>query len=237
MCGRFTQEQKSLGKAFNIEFKNLFKPKKEYNIGIGEFAVVQDKPGAWRQVKFGFNQQGKLHFNGRVEGFHNKNNALHYQGPFGIHTNPIYASIIQTSRCLIPVSSFIEGPEKERLAKPFKLHMPQVDAFMLAGVIGVDEKTGEEGFSILTCWPNEAICEKVGHHRSPVILAHTTGYETWLNEQAEMDTLFTLFHPVPSSDLHIEPISAKYRSAKFSEPYALHNTKPPHNGSTQLSLM
>jgi putative SOS response-associated peptidase YedK len=219
MCGRITQEQKALERQFRKELKDSLKPAKEFNIGIGEFAIVIDSSGEWRQIKFGFNRDGRLNFNARAEGFHNKNNEVEYSGKLGIHTNPIYSDILLTSRCLIPVSSFLEGPEKERLSKPFKLSLNYVDAFMLAGVIGIDEKTGNEGFSILTCWPNQIISEVVGHHRSPVIIDNPDYYQTWLDNQTEIDEVLSLLHPVDNGDLDIHELNPKYKSAKFAEPY------------------
>lgn len=219
MCGRITQEQQAIERQFRKEFKDSIKQRKQFNIGIGEFAMVVDHTGEWKQMKFGFNRGGRLNFNGRAEGFHNKNNELHYSGKLGIQSNPNYSDIFMNNRCLIPVTSFLEGPEKERLSKPFKISLNYVDAFMLAGVIGRDEKTGDDGFSILTCWPNEAINEIIGHHRSPVIIEDPDFYQTWLDINTELHEVLGFLHPVDSVDLDILEISPKYKSAKYTEPY------------------
>jgi putative SOS response-associated peptidase YedK len=219
MCGRITQEQQALEQQFRKELIDHLKPTKEFNIGIGEYAIVVDNKGEWRQLKFGFNKGGRLNFNGRAEGFHNKNNELNYSGKLGIHTNPIYSDIILENRCLIPVSSFLEGPEKERLSKPFKLSLNYAEAFMLAGVIGIDQKTGGEGFSILTCWPNQIISEIVKHHRSPVIIENPDHYQTWLDNQSPIEDVLSFLHPIDNADLDIHELSPQYKSAKFAEPY------------------
>jgi putative SOS response-associated peptidase YedK len=219
MCGRITQEEQALERQFGRINKESLKPRKEFNIGIGELALIVDSNGDWRQIKFGFNRGGRLNFNGRAEGFHNKNNELNYTGKLGIHTNPIYSDLFIENRCLIPVSSFLEGPEIERLSKPFKISLNYVEAFMLAGIIGIDEKSGEEGFSILTCWPNQAISEVVKHHRSPVIIDNPETYQTWLDKNTDLNEILDLLHPIDNGDLDFVELSPKYKSAKFSDPY------------------
>lgn len=219
MCGRITQEQKELNKLLKVDITELIGVTKEYNIGIGENAVVVNSQNEVEYLKFGFNKGGRLNFNGRAEGFNNKDNQLNYSGRLGLHSNPNYKEYFKGSRCLIPVTSFLEGPEKEKLSKPFKIKLNYTDVFMLAGIIGIDEKTGNRGFSIITCWTNEIIKEVVGHHRSPVILDNEDTWGDWLNEESDFDFILSLLHPVRSEDLEITPISPQYKSAKVSEPY------------------
>lgn len=219
MCARITQDAQAIERQFRLELQGILKLRKQFNIGIGERAIILDSQGEWRPVKFGFFHSGRMNFNARAEGFHNKNNELHYTGVLGIHTNPIYAGILKGNRCLIPVSSFLEGPEKEGLSKPFKVSLTDTAAFMLAGVLGTDEKTGEEGFSILTSWPNEAIAGVIRHHRSPVIIPDPGRYQTWLDPATDIQEVLRFLHPVDSAKMAIVELSPKYKSIKVDDPY------------------
>lgn len=218
MCGRIAQSQAEIDKIIRLDEREQKRARKQHNIGIGEYAIVSHANGI-EQIKFGFNRGGRLNFNGRAEGFGNKDNELHYTGRLGIHTNPNYKESFTNSRCLIPVTSFLEGPEKERLSKPYKISLNYTDVFMLAGLIGVDEKYGDNGFSIITCWPNEIIKEVIGHHRCPVILDNPDTWETWLNPESDIDELLSFLKPPSNEDLEIVEIDPRYKSAKYDTPY------------------
>jgi putative SOS response-associated peptidase YedK len=219
MCGRITQEEKQFQLEFKIHDKEWKKQLKYYNIGIGDTAFVIPSSGELVQMRFGFNKGGRLNFNGRAEGFNNKDNQRNYTGKYGIHTNPNYVDAFRNGRCLIPVTSFLEGPEDVKLSKPHKIKLNYTELFYLAGVTGVDEKTGEHGFSIITCWPNQIINEVVGHHRLPAILDDPDSWQAWLNPESDINDMLHLLKPVNDGDLEITPISPQYKSAKYTEPY------------------
>lgn len=219
MCGRVTQKQEALEHEFGWNLANLQSHQKQYNIGIGETALVIDHSGELRNIKFGFHRSGRFNFNARAEGYYNKANQKGYNGQLGIHTNPIYAQSFTNNRCLIPVTSFIEGPEKERLSKPFKVSLNYTQAFMLAGIIGKDEKTGVEGFSIITCWPNQVIAELIQHHRSPVIIENPNTFEHWLNPESDLTEILAYLKPIADEHLDITSLNPLYKSVRYDEPY------------------
>ncbi len=220
MCGRINQDER----AFQSEQRwqnRLNKSERQFNIGIGMRAFVYHKLNGvetHEYIKFGFNRGGRLNFNARIEGFHNKENRSNYDGTFGLATNPNYKDLVDTHRCIIPVSSFIEGPEVEKLSKPFDIRVSFYKVFALAGIIGTDEKTGELGFSIITTWPNEIIKTVIGHHRSPYILSDEEEYTDWVDPYVPFDLVSQVIKPLNNDSMIIHELSPEYKSPKFTMP-------------------
>lgn len=223
MCGRVNQDEK----AFRSEqrWHHLAnKLERQFNIGIGMKALVYHKLDGrenYECLKFGFNAGGRLNFNARIEGFHNKTNQLDYTGPIGLASNPNYKHLVNYNRCIIPVSSFIEGPEIEKLSKPFDIRHPEAKIIGLGGIVGLDEKTGDLGFSIITTWPNNKIKTIVGHHRCPFIMFDTADFDDWLDRQVPFEVVAPSIRPVHDDDLMITQISPEYKSPKFTMPIDL----------------
>lgn len=220
MCGRINQDERSFQSDQRWHNK-IQKQERQFNIGIGMKALVYhslDGKENYEYLKFGFNAGGRYNFNARIEGFHNKNNQLDYNGPLGLATNPIYKHLVNYNRCVIPVSSFIEGPEVEKLSKPFDIRFAEVKVIGLGGLIGLDEKTGELGFSIITTWPNETIKNIVGHHRSPYIMFDPDDHGHWIDRQIPFDIISSAVRPPHDEFLAVHPLSPAYKSPKYSEP-------------------
>lgn len=215
MCGRINQNPNRLKKLHPQEIPFL---DNTVNIGVGQKALMLHAKGL-SVVNFGFNRNGKFNFNSRAEGFMNKDNVLNYKGPFGIHTNPFVKDAFLNRRALIPVSSFIEGPEVEKLSKPFDISLKNTEAFYLACIFDADEKKdGEIGFSIITTYTNEIIKEQVGHHRSPVII-EAQNIDTFLNTDTYLNVVLDLLRPLSSDQFEIKPISPKFKSPAFHDSY------------------
>src|ERR1043166_9747217 len=117
MCGRFNQEEPGLSRRM---IKNPIREFPRYNISAGMPAALLTQKG-WEMGVFGLRPKWdpkKLFINARAEGKGNEGNAR--QGwEVGIHSMPSFRNGFRSNRAILPVTGFIEGPEKERLSKPF----------------------------------------------------------------------------------------------------------------------
>ena len=100
-------------------------------------------------------------------------------------------------RAVIPVTSFVEGPEKKRLKKPFDVSLKGVQQFYLAAIVDTDIKTGRPGFCVVTCWPNELMLNEIGYQRMPVILKEED-IQQWLNPDTDIESLLPMLKPYAS---------------------------------------
>ena len=155
-------------------------------------------------------------FNARSEGDQNKENDPSYKGSMGIIQKPMFRHAIRSQRCLVIVDAFIEGPQKEKLSKPYLIYMrDKVRPFALAGIWDswTNKNTGEviSSFAIITTTANELL-QKIGHHRSPVILSKEDE-ESWLSDLPLSD-ITSLLKPYPSDKMNAYPISADIKNPR-----------------------
>lgn len=176
MCGRFNQHKINLGGPdgkYESKLTRKLRNQKRANISAGMVAEIITNEGL-QASEFGFRpgyDPSKLFINARVEG---KNNPMNLKQGWDVgitKVNTFVKSYFQ-GRCIIPVNSFIEGPEKEKLSKPYLIKCEDDRVFYLAGIHRTYiDKEGDEVscFAILT-QPAIPVCEEIGHHRSPVLL-------------------------------------------------------------------
>ena len=67
-------------------------------------------------------------------------------------------------------------------------------------------------FSIITTVANSAT-QKIGHHRSPVIL-EKKDEQKWLDESLPLDQVLSLLKPYPVDDFVAHPVSVKVKDPK-----------------------
>jgi putative SOS response-associated peptidase YedK len=225
MCGRYVNVSKikAIEKRFNAQMKQPELYRVNTNISVGELApvITQDKPGDIQFLKFGFTpawaKKEYYMFNARSEGDHNKDNNPTYSGPKGILQKPMFRQSIRSKRCLVLADAFIEGPQKEKLSKPFLVYMKDGKRpFAMAGIYDnwVNQETGEitSSFAVITTTANELL-QRVGHHRSPVILEK--GEETeWLNSTTPLGEVTSLLKPYPDELLNAYPISTDIKNPR-----------------------
>ena len=218
MCGRYvisTKLEKLLQELeLGISDAELDDFSPNYNVRPGSFAPVltQKESKPLRLQMFGFtpswSEKLMYLFNARSEGNHNKENDIHFTGAMGIIQKPSFRSAIRKSRCLIPANGFYEGPQKEKLSKPYYIEHKNKDIMFFAGISNdwVDKETGEvtETFAIITTVSNKTT-QKIGHHRSPVILEKST-WSTWMNPNTELSEITYLLRPYMGS-LRAFPVS------------------------------
>jgi putative SOS response-associated peptidase YedK len=227
MCGRYVTvtKIKAIEKRFNARAKqpDLYTP--NTNISHGEYApvVTGDHSSEIQFFQFGFTPSwAKKQFymiNARAEGDHNKDNDPKYKGEKGIIHKPMFRKSIRSQRCLVIADCFIEGPEKERLNKPYVVYLQDGQhPFAMAGIWDswTDESTGEivNSFAIITTTAN-ALLQTIGHHRSPVIL-HPDQESSWIDPDLSLADATGMLQPYPAKAMNAYPISAAIKNPKAS---------------------
>ena len=88
---------------------------------------------------------------------------------------------------MVIADCFYEGPEKEKLSKPFLVYLQdQERPFAFAGIYNDVEKNGQtiRSFANVTTAPSK-VMDLIGHHRSPIIL-NPTDYNKWLTPNQDL---------------------------------------------------
>jgi len=231
MCGRYTivSKIKAIEKRFNVKAPEVdFDP--NYNVSAGNLApvITGSKPGELQFFQFGFTpswaKKNMYVINARSEGDNNQDNDIKYTGGMGIIAKPMFRKAIRSQRCLIPADCFIEGPQKEKLSKPYVIYLKEGKGpFALAGIWDewVHPETAELicSFAIITTVSND-ITLKIGHHRSPVILE--AEYEkAWISNETPLTEALNLLQPCQPGLLNAYPISAAIKSPAANGPELL----------------
>lgn len=236
MCGRFNQsraEQLNLFDGFDINEpqKNSKKnnggaagdsDKPKFNIAPGMDAYILIKDFEKVTAEFGFRPSwdpSKMFINARVEGKSNPDNFGDYK--VGIGEMPSFKEAYLKRRCIVPVDSFIEGPELEKLSKPYLIEYEGKKMQFLAAIYNPwVTPTGETKltFAILTT-PDIPVLSVVGHHRSPYLL-HQDIMEHWLDESMTKEDLDAMLSkPYYEDRMSATPLDpAKVKSGKNHGP-------------------
>ena len=228
MCGRYIiiTKIKQIEKRFNVSAfdPNLFNP--SYNVSHGDLApvITQENPKALSFFQFGFTphwgEKQYYQINARSEGDKNKDNDPLYTGRKGIFDKPMFRHSIRSKRCLVIADCFVEGPQKERLDKPYVVYLRGDHPFSLAGIYDqwINKETGEEisSFAIITAPPNH-LMKQIGHHRSPVIVAEDFRSD-WLNADMPAADISQIMTPYPSELMNAYPISSAIKNPRATGP-------------------
>lgn len=233
MCGRYVNisKLKAIEKRFNATAKDEGQYQINANICPGQKApvVLFDEGRMIDFMTFGFtpswSQKPMYLINARAEGDHNKENNPQYTGGMGIIQKPAYRKAIRSQRCLVIADAFVEGPEKEKLSKPYLIYMKDKSRkpFALAGIweSWVNRETGEEhrGFSIITTTANELL-QTIGHHRMPVIL-DPSSEDLWMDPNTDLGVITALLLPYPAGEMNAYPIDPAIKSPRNHETHLL----------------
>lgn len=233
MCGRYILIQKAevLEKRFGVVVPNTIQLLPSYNIGPGKMApvITNDHPHEIQLFRFGMTPSWMtkpgLYINARAEGDHNSDNNPNYSGAKGIITKPVFRKPIRSQRCLVPADAFIEGPEKEKLDKPYVVYLrDKVRPFAFAGIWDCWKNPGTDeliySFAIITTVANE-LTQKIQHHRSPVIL-HREDERRWLSDQLELSEVTRLLEPYPGELMNAYPIAPTIKNPRADDPGLIH---------------
>lgn len=232
MCGRFVQviDIDLFVKRFGVSSAPEINLDSNFNVAVGDLAYVltNDKPTDLQAFRFGLTpswaQKQMYLINARSEGDMNPENDVNYSGPLGIVNKPSFRTSIRSKRCLVIANGYIEGPEKERLNKPFLISKKNEELFCFAGIwdTWVNNTTGEltNSFTIITTVAN-SITQEIGHHRSPVVLDQKDE-QKWLDDSLPLDEVLGLLKPYPGESFKAEAISIRI--------------KDPHNKSRDFII-
>ncbi|MDG1381676.1 MAG: SOS response-associated peptidase [Flavobacteriales bacterium] len=230
MCGRYVTvtSVEAIEKRFQVTAGPDYTeapPPPNTNVSHGDHApiVTGDKPEALQSMQFGFTPAwAKKQFymiNARSEGDHNADNDPNYRGAMGILQKPMFRQSIRTRRCLVIADAFIEGPQREKLAKPYVVYARDGQRpFALAGIWDewTDNASGElvRSFAIITTTACDAL-NAIGHHRSPVIL-HPEDERTWLDPVTALGDVTRLLRPIPDGTLNAYPIHPDIKNPRLN---------------------
>lgn len=233
MCGRYVivTKLKVIEKEFHVDISEVherFVP--SVNVCPGEYGLVitNKDPDRVQLFNFGFTPRWakkKMYvINARSEGDHNKHNDSKYRGAKGILQKPMFRHAIRSQRCLVLADGFVEGPKEERLNKPYLIYRKDKKRpFAMAGIWDewTNKETGEilQSFAIITTTPNSLI-QKIGHHRSPVVLSEEDE-KRWLSNDIPLSDITDLLHPFDPSDFNAYPISKDIKSPRNKHPEVL----------------
>lgn len=217
MCGRYTIVSKlsKIEKRFNVQADSpeLYQPNTNVGPGFKAPVIASNQPNKLQFFEFGLTPswaQKKMYwFNARAEGDQNKADDPKYNGAKGILHKPAFRKPIRSQRCLIPADCFIEGPQQEKLNKPYVVYLKNnVRPFAFAGIWDewANRETGEisHSFSIITTVANPLI-QKIGHHRSPVIL-HPDNEKEWIDSSTDLGRITELLRPFTHKEMNAYPV-------------------------------
>jgi putative SOS response-associated peptidase YedK len=224
MCGRYVivSTIHEIEKKFNVVSKER-ELAPNYNVAPGTIVPVvsSENKNELSFYQFGMTpswaKKPMYLFNARSEGDSNKDNDMNYTGGMGIISKPSFRLPIRSQRCLIIADAFYEGPEKEKLSKPFLVYMREKKRpFAFAGIwdTWIDKSTGEEikSCSIITSVSN-SVTQAIGHRRSPIIL-FAKDYSKWLNTSRRLDEVTGLLEPYPGKLMNAYPVSDRMKSGR-----------------------
>jgi len=225
MCGRYVSVQKieTIEKRFKLDRTpdNLpYKP--SFNVGPGKQApvITIQKPKELQLYTFGLTPywaKKKMYMiNARAEGKNNEENNPDYIGAKGIVDMPSFRKPIRNQRCLVIADAFYEGPEKEKLSKPYLVFLEEkLRPFAFAGIWDIwRDEAGLEfySFAIITTVANQ-ITQKIGHHRSPVIL-EPEQESAWLDIGLPLGEVTSLLHPYDASFMNAYPVGTDIKNPR-----------------------
>lgn len=247
MCGRYvliekleTYEQRFQAQAFppppRVDLPH-------YNLGPGALApvIINSDPNHIRWMRFGLTpfwaKKSMMLFNARSEGDHNSEDDPAFHGAKGIISKPAFRKPIRSQRCLVIADAFIEGPKQEKLDKPYLVFL-QRRPFAFAGIWDewVDPETGEviPSFAIITTTPN-AVLQRIGHHRSPVIL-HEGDERRWLQD-IPLSEVTALLEPYPPQEMNAYPLEKRIKHPRENDPSLLIPAGPAVVPQTELRIV
>ncbi len=234
MCGRYnlTKKIETIEKELDIQVLENELFDRLVNVGPGSKGLVisneNKKLGSWMQfgITPSWAKKRMYVFNARSEGDHNKENNPNYAGARGIISKPMIRKPIRSQRCLVLADSFVEGPTKEKLSKPYLIFKNDFSLFTLGGIWDrwIDKETGEvlDSFAIITTAATK-VTAAVEHHRAPLLI-NPENRAKWLNEETELRDITDLLYPFQSSEFNAYPISPNIKNPRSHDIELLYPT-------------
>jgi putative SOS response-associated peptidase YedK len=146
-----------------------------------------------------------------------------------IAEKPAYRRAFERRRCLIPADGFYEWqPVADRRRKqPMFVHRRDGEPMAFAGLWEVWREHEDDDWLrtcvIVTTEANDLLMPI--HDRMPVVLPESA-WETWLDPDADPDTLLRLLVPVPDDVVVVYPVSTLVNSADNDGPELVREIDP-----------
>ncbi len=136
-----------------------------------------------------------------------------------VHESRAFREPFRKRRALVPASSFIEWQRSGERKLPLLIRAHDA-ALTFAGIWERWEHGGRvlHSFAIITT--DAAPQFRDIHARMPVMLP-APAWETWLDPDAEAESLLGLLRPCLAQDLEVCPVSEKINNARNKDPAAL----------------
>ena len=228
MCGRYVvvSSVEVIEKRFNVTVPELpLNIIPNYNLGPGMMApvITSANPNQVSFLQFGLTPvwaKKKMYlFNARAEGDGNPSDDPNYTGGKGIISKPSFKRAIRSQRCLVIADAFYEGPKGEGLSKPYLAYLRNHQRpFAFAGIweSWTNPETGaiSQSFAIITTVANE-LMQKIGHHRSPVIL-HRHDESRWLKAE-HLNEITGMLEPFPAEEMNAYPVNPAVKNPRTND--------------------
>ena len=122
-------------------------------------------------------------------------------------TTPMFRRAFARGRCLIPADGWYEWQARDKGPKvPWFFHRPDDGVFFFAGLATLD-RDHRTRVAILTTDANDTA--RGVHPRMPLMLPNDEAAGTWLDPEADPDTLSGLLLPPPSDLIAAYPVSRR----------------------------
>jgi putative SOS response-associated peptidase YedK len=126
---------------------------------------------------------------------------------------PMFRSLLQNQRCLVPASGFYEWKKEGPRKIPFYIRLKDTSLFAFAGLYDTwyDSNTiSHTTYTLVTTQANELVAPL--HDRMPVILKRGDE-ERWLTGDApSSDEMKTILGPYPAGEMEAYPVSSRVNS-------------------------
>lgn len=157
----------------------------------------------------------------------NSANMIHARSD-SVTIKPAFRNLIQSRRCLIPVSGFYEWQQiNSKTKQPWHIYRSDGKPIAIAGLWDkFDTSDGGvlESCSLITTDANFFMTEV--HHRMPVILP-AEHWDKWLdNQELSLAELGKLFAPNLTPELERTPVSSLVNSVRNDVPECMQPVKP-----------
>ena len=230
MCGRYVTVSpiKAVEQRFSVKASKPWNSNTNVSHGDCAPVVASDNPKEVQLMQFGFTpgwaKKQYYMINARAEGDRNSVNDPSYTGAMGILDKPMFRKAIRSQRCLVVADAFIEGPEREKLSKPYVIYPCEgTRPFALAGIWDdwCDPSSGEyiRSFAILTTVSN-SLTQAIGHQRAPVILNPDKESE-WLDPNTPLGDITSMLRTWDARQFNAYPISPIIRDPRCNGSHLL----------------
>ncbi len=120
-----------------------------------------------------------------------------------LETSRVWDGLLETSRCLVPASSFIEFTGVKGAKRPVNIGLSSGKPFAMAGLWSRWNRDGREleSYTVITTGANAVVAP--WHDRMPVIVK-PRDYGAWLDPGLELEDARAMLRPYPASHMALD---------------------------------